>query len=85
MSSFLRTDALNHIEKHFDHFPLIKLDCTLDWVTIEQYLTMRRTRYLRDNGDRSIFLTADSPKRAQSRERRSSRYRCCHHHPNHRL
>lgn len=38
MSSFLRTDALNHMEKHFDHFPLIKLDCTLDWVTIEQYL-----------------------------------------------
>ena len=43
MSSFLHTDALNHIEKHLDRFPLIKLDSILDWAPIEQYLASRKT------------------------------------------
>ena len=55
MSSFLHTDALNHIEKHLDRFPLIKLDRILDWTPIEQYLASRKTRYLRDNGGRPAY------------------------------
>lgn len=55
MSSFLHTDALHHIEKHLDRFPLIKLDRILDWAPIEQYLTSRKTRYVRDNGGRPAY------------------------------
>ncbi len=55
MSSFLHTDALNHIEKHLDRFPLIKLDRILDWTPIEQYLASCKTRYLRDNGERPAY------------------------------
>lgn len=55
MSSFLHTDALHHIEKHLDRFPLIKLDRILDWTPIEQYLTGRKTRYVRDNGGRPAY------------------------------
>ncbi|UOO83600.1 IS5 family transposase [Neisseria dumasiana] len=55
MSSFLHTDALNHIEKHLDRFPLIKLDRILDRTPIEQYLTGRKTRYVRDNGGRPAY------------------------------
>ena len=55
MSSFLHTDALNHIEKHLDRFPLIKLDRIFDWAPIEQSLSGRKTRYLRDNGGRPAY------------------------------
>ncbi|KPN72732.1 IS5 family transposase, partial [Neisseria sp. 74A18] len=55
MSSFLHTDALHHIEKHLDRFPLIKLDRILDWTPIEQYLAGRKTRYVRDNGGRPAY------------------------------
>ncbi|KPN72753.1 transposase [Neisseria sp. 74A18] len=55
MSGFLHTDALHHIEKHLDRFPLIKLDRILDWAPIEQYLAGRKTRYVRDNGGRPAY------------------------------
>ncbi|SAY51873.1 IS5 family transposase [Neisseria weaveri] len=55
MSSFLHTDALHHIEKHLDRFPLIKLDRILDRAPIEQYLAGRKTRYVRDNGGRPAY------------------------------
>ncbi|HFC8543715.1 TPA: IS5 family transposase [Neisseria weaveri] len=55
MSSFLHTDALHHIEKHLDRFPLIKLDRILDRTPIEQYLAGRKTRYVRDNGGRPAY------------------------------
>ncbi len=45
----LYTNALNHIKKHPDLFPPIKLDRTLDRAQIEQYPASRKTCYLRDN------------------------------------
>ncbi|WP_143773706.1 transposase, partial [Neisseria dumasiana] len=43
------------MEKHLDRFPLIKLDRILDRTPIEQYLTGRKTRYVRDNGGRPAY------------------------------
>lgn len=55
MSSFLHIDALNHINKHLERFPLLKLERSLDWQAIEQHLTKHKKPCLRQNGGRPAY------------------------------
>ncbi|MCP2041975.1 IS5 family transposase [Neisseria sp. HSC-16F19] len=55
MSSFFIQDAEAIIYKHIDSYPLLKIQDLLDWVSIENLLSAKKTRYIRDNGGRPAY------------------------------